>query len=242
MLVTKKELLEGGWIDQYVLGLTSEEESGEIERLAALYPDVQEQINAARHKVCKSFNRNLTQPALRHSFLSKRRILYGSAAIVFVALTGLAFLFWKHFYLMADYHDQCARLAEQEAQVDKLAQETHQVHERSRFVNASTTSRIKIPGCESTPDAEVILFQCKLSGKTMLQVIDLPPLPTGHHYEVWAQYGGDTTRMIGMIEPPIKYDSLYVLDTALHYSKLQITDVDPVHQVSEPVCLASVRK
>ena len=242
MLVTKKELLEGGWIDQYVLGLTSEEESSEIERLAALYSDVQDQINQARQKVCSKFNRNLTQPALRHSLLSKRRVLYGSAAIVLVALAGLTFLFNKHFHLMADYNHQCERLAEQEAQVDKLAKETHQVHERSNFVNATTTSRIKIPGCESTPDAEVILFQCKLSGKTMLQVIDLPPLPSGHHYEVWAQYGEDTSRMIGMIEPPIKYDSLYVLDTALHYSKLQITDVDAVNQISEPVCLASVRK
>ncbi|MBK9106343.1 MAG: hypothetical protein IPL92_17720 [Saprospiraceae bacterium] len=88
----------------------------------------------------------------------------------------------------------------------------------------------------------MILFQCKLSGKMMLQVIDLPQLPSGHHYEVWMEQEDSTDRMIGLIEPPIKYDSLYVLDSALHFSSLQITDVDMVNNSSEPVCMASVRK
>jgi hypothetical protein len=72
--------------------------------------------------------------------------------------------------------------------------------------------------------------------------VDLPQLPEGHHYEVWTTQTDHTDRMIGQIQPPIKYDSLYVLDTALHYSSLQITDVDPVNQISEPVCMATARK
>jgi len=240
--LTKKELIEGGWIDKYVLGLTSEEESQEVERLASLYPEVQEQINQARQKICGKFNRNLTQPALRHSLLTKRKVLYGSAAIVILALSGLAYMFREHIYLIADYNSQCAKLAEQQAKVDKMDIATRKVTERSHFVNAGTTERIKVRGCESTPDAEVLVFKCKLSGKMMLQVIDLPALPAGHHYEVWTEHGDSTNRMIGLIQPPIKYDSLYVLDTALNYSSLQITDVDPVNQISEPVCMATVRK
>jgi hypothetical protein len=241
-VLTKKELLEGGWIDKYVLGLTSEEESNEVERLASLYPEVQEQINISRNKICGKFNRNLTQPALRHSMLTKRRVLLVSAAIVFLALSGLAFLWKEHFYLKATYNSQCVKLAEEQAKVDKLASVSRQVSERSNFINSSNTERIKVRGCESTPEAEVLLFQCKLSGKMMLQVVDLPELPNGHHYEVWAQNNDSTDRMIGLIQPPIKYDSLYVLDTALHYTSLQITDVDLVNNISSPVCMATVRK
>lgn len=240
--LTKKELIEGGWIDKYVLGLTSEAESSEVERLASLYPEVQEQINLSRNKICGSFNRNLTRPALRHSFLTKRRVIFGSAAIVFLALAGLAFLWKEHFYLKEDYNYQCAKLAEEKAKVDKLSTVSRQVSERSNFINSSTTERIKVRGCESTPDAEVLLFQCKLSGKMMLQVVDLPALPDGHHYEVWAKHADSTTRKLGQIQSPIKYDSLYVLDPALHFASLQITDVDPANNSSEPVCMASVGK
>ena len=210
--MTKKELIEGGWIDKYVLGLTSEAESSEVERLASLYPEVQEQINL------------------------------GSAAVVFLALVGLAFLWKEHFYLKEDYNYQCAKLAEQQAKVDKMSTVSRQVSERSNFINSSTTERIKVRGCESTPDAEVLLFQCKLSWKMMLQVVDLPSLPDGHHYEVWAKHADNTTRKLGQIQAPIKYDSLYVLDPALHFASLQITDVDPANNSSEPVCMASVSK
>jgi anti-sigma-K factor RskA len=242
MQLTKKELIEGGWIDKYVLGLTTEEESDEVERLASLYPEVQDQINISRTKICGNFNRNLTSPALRHSFLTKRRVLAGSALVVFISLAGLAFLWREHFSLLANYNSQCARLAEEQAKVDQLASVTRKVSERSSFINSNTTERIKVRGCESTPDAEVLVFKCRLSGKMMLQVVDLPELPSGHHYEVWTSHSDNPDRMIGLIQPPIKYDSLYVLESDMHYSSLQITDVDPVNHVSEPVCLATVSK
>lgn len=238
--MTKKEIIEGGWIEKYVLGLTSEAESNEVERLASLYPEVQEQINSARNKICGKFNRNLTQPALRHSFLTKRRVLFGSAAIVILVLSGFAFLWKEHFSLKTIYNSQCTRLAEEQAKSDKLAAVSRQVSERSSFINSSTTERIKVRGCESTPDAEVLLFQCKLSGKMMLQVVDLPPLPAGHHYEVWAQQSDHTDMLLGQIQLPVRYDSLYVLDPALHFSSIQITEVDPLNNFSAAICMATM--
>jgi len=240
--LTKKELIEGGWIDKYVLGLTSEEECSEVERLASLYPEIQEQINQSRNRLCGKFNRNLTQPALRHSFLTKRRILIGSALTVIAVLTGFSILWKEHFSLKKDYHSQCEKLAEEHAKAEQLEANSKIATERSTFVNSATTERIKVKGCESTPDAEVVLFKCRLSGKMMVQVVDLPALPSGHHYEVWAQNPDSTDRMIGLIQPPIKYDSMYVLDTALHYSSIQITDVDTINNFSVPVCMASVKK
>ena len=238
--MTKNELIEGGWIDKYVLGLTSEQESSEVERLASLYPEIQTQINQSRSRICGKFNRNLTQPAMRHSFLTKRRVLLTSAITVISVLAGFTFICKEHFSLRKDYHSQCEKLAKEHAKVEELSSHSKMVAERSSFLNSQTTKRIKVRGCESTPDAEVLLFQCKVSGKMMLQVVDLPTLPTGHHYEVWAQNPDSTDRMIGIIQSPIKYDSLYRLDTALHYSSFQITDVDPVNKLSEPVCMASL--
>jgi hypothetical protein len=119
---------------------------------------------------------------------------------------------------------------------------TRLASERSSFLNSNTTNRIKLKGCESSPESEVLVYQCRLTGKMMLQVIDLPVLPSGQHYEVWAQHSDRPDRMIGTLMPPIRYDSLYVLDTALNCTTLQITAIDPILNLSEPVCLATVKK
>ena len=239
--MTKKELIEGGWIDKYVLGLTSEVESSEIERLAALYPEVQDQINQARSRICGKFNRNLTQPALRSALLTKRRVLAGSAITVVLLLSGIVFLWNEHFLLRKDYNYQCEKLAQEQAKVNQMTSFSKQVNERSRFLNASSTKRIKLKGCEDTPDAEVMVFQCRHSGKMMLQVIELPALEEGQLYTVWAKRDNGDDELIGELKQPIRYDSLYVLDTVLLCSTLQINAFDPVHQASEPVCLATIK-
>jgi anti-sigma-K factor RskA len=238
--VTKKELIEGGWIDKYVLGLTTEEESQEVERMAHLYPDIQDQVNAARNKICGSFNRKLTNPVFHNSFLTKRRIIRSASFIVFVSLAAFAFLWLKHFDLRETYHSQCAKSAADQAKLAQMSSFSKKVTERSAFINSSSTERIKVKGCDSTPDAEVLVFKCRNSGKMMLQVVDLPGLQDGQHYEVWTQWGDSSNHMIGLIEPPIKYDSMYVLSSELNYTRLQITAVDPANNFSQPVCMADV--
>lgn len=240
--MTKKELIEGGWIDKYILGLTSETESEEVERLANIYPDVQAQINRSRSQICGKFNRNLTQPALRFSFLTKRRVLYGSGLAVFILLTGLAFLYKEHCSLQDSYYSQAQRLADDEEQLIRLSSFSKMENERSLFLHAPQTKRIKLKGCAYTPDAEVMIYQCRMTGKMMLSVIDLPELKNGQYYEVWAQSPDQDDRLLGKIIPPIKVDSFYVLDSALHFNALQITTVDPGTMQSEPICMAAVSK
>ena len=240
--MTRNELLEGGWIDKYILGLTSEEESHEVERLASLYPDVQEEINQARSRLCGKFNRSLTQPALRHSFLTKRRVLYGSALAILILLTGFTFLWREHFSLRRHFLSQSQLLAEEEARLDQMSSLSKAATERSKFLHAASTKRIKLKGCDTSPEAEVVVFQCVLSGKMMLRVVELPELPEGQHYEVFAQQPDHSQRLIGELIPPIRFDSLYILDTALYATALQINAIDPVTKHSEPVCLAAVSR
>ena len=240
--MNKKELIEEGWIDKYVLGLTSETESDEVERLASLYPDVQAEINHCRSKICGKFNRNLTQPALRHSLLTKRRVLYASGITVLLLLTGIAFLYKEHCSLRDSYHLQAQQLADDEAQLIRFTSFSRIKNDRSNFLHAPQTNHIKLKGCDFTPDAEVMVFQCRMSGRMMLSVIDLPELKSGQYYEVWAQNPDQDDRLLGKIIPPIRVDSFYILDTALHFKSLQITAMDPVSLQSEPICMAAVSK
>ena len=237
--MTRKELIERGFIDQYVLGLTTDEENVEVERLAHLYPEIQEQINSARQRICSNFNRNLTQPALRNSLLTKRRVILWCGLLVSFFSIGFCFLCREHFSLQENYTEQCEKLALEQAKVIQLASFSKQASEQANFLHAPATQRIKLKGAEQYPDAEVMVFHCENSGKMMLRVIDLPAIPDGHHYEVWAQQAGKENLMLGQLMPPVRFDSLYTLAPLLNYESLEIMSVDPYTMNSMPVCMAS---
>ena len=237
--MTKKEIIENGWVEKYVLGLTTEEESSEVERLATLYPEVQESINIARNKICSKFNRSLTQPALRTSFMNKRKMMALTIVLVSLFSLGFCLLCREHFSLQANFSEQSQKLAIEQAKVSQLVSFSK---ERSVFLHSPSTRRVKLKGCGDYPDAEVMVFQCVKTGRMMLRVIDLPELPTGQYYEVWSQQPNQQDLLIGQLQPPLRFDSLYVLEDNLVCSTLQIKSVDPETHQAMPVCLASLGK
>jgi len=237
--VTRKELFDGGWIDRYVLGLTDESESREVERLAGLYPDIQEELNQARGRLCSSFNRRLTRPALRQAFLSRKNLRLAFGLVVAASMLVIGVTLWQHLDLRRTYKAQCASLEQERARSQALADRHRTADQLAQFVNAENTERIQLRGCEESPEAEVVVYRCLLSGKMMMRVIELPAIEDGRHLEVWAR-GNGPERLVGKLFPPIRYDSLYVLDTALHSQALAITSVDPVRRLAEPLCLATI--
>jgi hypothetical protein len=237
--LTKKEIIENGWVEKYVLGLTTEEESSEVERMAVLYPEIQGSINISRNDICGKFNRSLTQPALRNAFMNKRKLMILTVSIVSLFSLGFCFLCREHFTMKAVVSEQTQKLALEQAKVSQLVSLTK---ERSIFLHAPSTRRIKLKGCADYPDAEVMVFQCVKTGRMMLRVIDLPELPEGQYYEVRAQQSDQQNYLIGQLRPPLRFDSLYVLDSKLLCSELEINSIDPVSHTSMPICLADLDK
>ena len=240
--MTKKEIIEKGYIDKYLLGLTTEEESSEVERLAVLYPEIQQEINTARNTICSKFNRNLTEPALRSSFLTKRRVMLWSGIVVSFFCLGFFILCQEHFSLKQDYTIQSRRLAQEQAKVSKLVSSHKIASADAEFLNALGTRRIRLKGCDKTPEAEVMVFRSVYTGVMKLRVIDLPELPDGTKYQVWAHRTGDDDLLIGELSSPVRFDSLYSLEPVQQYSALQITSLNAETKASLPVCLATFHK
>jgi len=238
--LTKKEIIENGWVEKYVLGLTTEEESSEVERLAMLYPDIQDNINVARNKICGKFNRSLTQPALRNSFMNKRKMMIFTIIAVSLFSLGFCLLAREHFSLRAIYSEQSLRLAREEEKMNQLASFTRLVSEQSHFLHSPDTKRIRLRGCGEYPDAEVMVFRSEATGRMMLRVVDLPEINEGQYYEVWAKQEANVDRLLGLLKPPLRFDSLYTMDSMLYSSALQIRSVDPAAHKSSPVCLANL--
>ncbi len=240
--MTRKELIEKGYIDQYVLGLTTEEENTEVERMANLYPEIQKQINDARNRIFSKFNRNLTQPNLRSSFLTKRRIILWCGLVIAFFSIGFCYLWQEHFSLQENYTVQREKLVREQAKVTQLAFFSRMASEQADFLHSPGTERVKLKGCDNYPEAEVMVFHCENTGKMMLRVIDLPMLPPGHRYEIWAQQHDNRDLLVGQIMPPVRFDSLYALDPVLDCRELHITSVDPYTMDTVSVCMATMNK
>ena len=137
---------------------------------------------------------------------------------------------------------QCEQLAREQEKLTQVASFNKMAIEQANFLHAPATQRIKLKGVKKYPEAEVMVFHCENTGKMMLRVIDLPNLPTGQHYEVWAQQPGKENQMVGKLMPPIRYDSLYPLSPVLNCATLEMTSVDPYTMFSLPVCMATLAK
>ena len=240
--MTRKELIERGYIDQYVLGLTTDDESAEVERMANLFPEIQEQINSARHRLCSSFNRNLTKPVLANSALTKRRVIIWSGVIISLFCISFFLLCHRHYLLQEEYTQQREQLAREHARVTELASFSKMASEEANFLHAPGTQRIKLKGCDNYPEAEVMIFHCENTGRMKLRVIDLPSVAPGQHYEVWGHQPGHEDLLLGTLIPPVRFDTLYSLEPLRDCDVLEIHSVDPYTMRSSRVCMASLQK
>jgi hypothetical protein len=235
--LTKKEIIEKGWVEKYVLGLTAEDESAEVERLAFLYPELQAKINLARTTICSKFNRSLTQPAIRTTFLTRKKMMAFAVILISLFSLGFVILCGEHFSLQANYTEKAQQLAFEQAKVSQLVSYSK---EKSIFLHSPSTRRIKLKPSGDYPDAEAMIFQGTKSGRMLLRVVDLPELPEGQHFEIWAEQPQNKNELIGTLNPPLRFDSLYVLQSLPLCSKLMINSVDPVTKTSLPVCAATL--
>ncbi|MEP6647260.1 MAG: anti-sigma factor [Saprospiraceae bacterium] len=236
--MTRKEIIENGWVEKYVLGLTSEQESSEVERLANLYPEIQDNINETRNKICGKFNRNLTQPALRDTMMNKRKMMTFTVIGVVIFSLGFAFLCREYFSLKAGYTEQGNILAIEEAKLYQMNAFAQSASDLSTFIHASDTKRIKLAGTALFRDAEAMVFRSDKSGRMLFRIVELPALSAGQSYEVWGKQRPKPDRLVGLIKPPLKYDLLYALDSMTFTTGLQVVRVDNDKNPAQVVCEA----
>src|SRR4030095_7773472 len=111
--------------------------------------------------------------------------------------------------------------------------------DRSNFMHYPDTRRIKLKGGANYPEAEAMIFHSEKTGRMMLRVIDLPELNDGQHYEVWATQPDKQELYIGRVEAPLRFDSLYTLDSLLVWSSLRLKFMYSSVNNSERICLAT---
>ncbi len=241
--------IKSGILEKYVLGLSTHEERKEIERLAKEYPEIDAYIcelhdcmnlcseandipanKQPEHKSgCKTFHLNTKASNLvveRDSGLLLNSLGYKAiAGIASTFAIVLAMLAWYFFHDRQNAQERLALLSTQfhHLKIDNESLKHYndrlvQQHVVLRDIN---TMHVTLRGCNYASKAEGIVYWNKDHGKAYLSVCNMPSIPEGHKYHVWADIDGKHQK-IGMISSS-QADSLHSLSFTEKCSSFYIT-------------------
>lgn len=212
----KERFLSSGLLEQYILGLTSPEESEEVEKYLKAFPELQSEADAMRKAIEQYALQHSVPPpshlktkilseidqlaeqeqtirgqALRQAHAAKNRAV-GIGALAGIFLLLLAGYFYRQ--LNRSEHQlqrlQASFAAFQEACQEK--QETlKQQAELYAFLNHQDTRPVLLQGTGLAPDAEVLVYWNGAVKTAYVRSLRLPEPPPGKQYQLWADVDGE---------------------------------------------------
>ena len=206
--MNKERFLASGLMEQYVLGLTTPEETQEVERYAEAYPDVQAEIDALRNAIEQYAAQYAVPPSqeLKDKILSEieaeehkanrnvnnggRYLLYASVAILLLSVAVGGWSWWRNQSLEKDYNYLASQYATLVRQCDQLQKQEQRNRQVVAFVNDDATQVVHLTGTDISPEAHVVVYWNEATQSAMLNMVNMPAPPPGKQYQIWADVEG----------------------------------------------------
>lgn len=199
----KKRFLQSGLLEQYVLGLTTEEENEEVERYARAFPDIQSEIDLLRKAVRQyaeaevglpKGNKQSERPRSNHRNSVPTAPSRGQwLAAACLALFGILGLFY--FYQAKSTEAELARLSGEFSTFKEDCQDHQQdlreLERRLSFFQHNQTAFVYLNGTDRAPNLKVRVFWNEEEAEALLQVLSLPKQPRDKQYQIWADINGE---------------------------------------------------
>ena len=242
----KDKFLNSGLLEQYVLGITTPEESAEVERYLHQFPEIEQELSSMRSAVenyAKQYAINpppevkgqimeeidqITQPKPNTNSSPTWRWLPIAAL-----LASLYFVF--SFYqdnqrLKANLEENEAALQSFQASCEEEKKKCAETAQLYAYLTDDHTQAVTLRGTPLAPDAHVIVYWNEQQQNAMLNVLQLPKPPKGKQYQLWADVEGE---MIDMGIFDTETASLVSMTFIAHAESLNIT-LEPEGGSEEP--------
>lgn len=223
-----EDYIASGILESYVLGQTGPQENALIECLVKTNPAVAEEVNQIRETLAQLAQRNRMEPpaALKAQIWAQLKqedapkpaekspelearvipmtqspaapathswLRVAASLILILASSALA----TYFYLQNQKMD--IRLAQLEADSQKLQKSNQTQQDYLTFLADKETSKIMLAGVPDKPEAKATVFWNKKNKHVMLTDVKLPKAPDNMQYQLWAIRDGKPVDA-GMIE------------------------------------------
>ena len=199
------EYIRSGILEEYCLGLTSEEENREVEAIAAKHPEVRESLR----KLCDGIESYAQVHAVPPPERLKQNVIDGlekekkpaasirslllpiAAAVAILVLSGMSFMFYQNQEIA---RKDLAALTQQVKKLQSNYAALNNSHESLQtkygLLKDVRTHHVQMQGSHHAPKAQCVMYWNPEHKDAYLNIVNLPSPPQGHAYQVWADVNG----------------------------------------------------
>ena len=209
-----QEIISSGLLELYCTGLTSAAETAEVVQWAKQYPEVAAEIAAiqmgledyakthaiapdasVKEKIFTKINANKNEPVIDmkpakvgtdkvYSLKNYWKMTAAASILLLIGSTVLNVIYY-------DKYNSTGKALEQTQQELAMATERSRSMEVDMGVIQSKYSEpVKLSGLEAAPDAVAKIFWMKNTGEVFIDPSNLPDVPKGMQYQLWAIVDG----------------------------------------------------
>ena len=205
--------IETGILELYVLGLTTPEQSREVEKVASTSPEIRAEI-ASLETALEIYARSKginPPPGLRASVMNSLQLSSGSTTTrssgnrglmngLLIGLLALSVILAAYYYMsQKDYAEQLQNISGQhnqlQADYNTLKDDCDARQVQLAVLRDADNKKVLMEGTEKAPTAVASVYWNASTKKTYLDVIELPTPPSGKQYQLWAIVDGNPVDM-----------------------------------------------
>lgn len=228
-----KIFLESDSLEKYLLGHTSKEESQQVERYIAMYPEVRETYDELQKnleifarmyakKTPEGLKEIILSSARKERMVSRRFYRYAIAAsVALMIFAGSSLFFWN----------QNKNLQEENALVtnkikyleDDMKNQLEDMRNQFIVLNNPDTKKYQVNGKKEGKELKAIAYINPVKKLSYINVSNVPQLPENKCFQMWAEVNGELVNL-GVIKQFNEKDKLLALpyaDKAIGYITIE---------------------
>ena len=202
-----KDIISSGLLELYVLGITSEEETAQVNDLAARYPEVLAEVRSIETALQSYSRLHAVKPAghIKNSLLNKIPATSAHQRNVNTPVVSIS-PFWKYaaaasilllvgsIVMNVNYYRkiETAQTEKQRIEQQLLTQErvNDEMKNNLNIIQSKYSEPVALHGLQAAPDAAAKIFWMKNTGEVYIDPSNLPEAPAGKQYQLWGIVDG----------------------------------------------------
>ncbi len=228
-----KIFLDTDLLEKYLLGSTSDEESFQVERYIAMYPEVKDTYEELQNNLetFAKMHSIKTPEGLKERIITRvrgekagrKRFFQYAIAASFAALlfAGAAFFFYTQNQSLQEENDMVSnqiKLLEQ-----NMKEQLEDVRNQFIVLNNPQTKKLTVKGNKKAKELKAVAYINPVKKLSYINVSKLPNLPENQCYQMWAEVNGEMVNL-GILKESMDQDNLLPLpysDTAIGYITIE---------------------
>ncbi len=225
--------LDTDLLEKYLIGSTSQEESLQVERYIALYPEVREIYDELQNNLeayakqyalktpeglkDKILHRIKAQNSVRRKF---RRYAIAASITAFM-FAGSSYFFWNQNQSLQD--ENVLVNAKIKTLEEDMKEQLEDVRNQFIVLNNPQTKKFLVNGNKKAKELKAVAYVNPVKKLSYINVRNLPNLPENQCYQMWAEVNGEMVNLgvINNIHDKDKLRALPYAENAISYITIE---------------------